>query len=281
MRRAIIAFVLAMAVSATARAGYQVVHLGDVIALTREGLSDRTIISYLETREIAFVVGTEEILDLRDAGVGEGVIRYLIERTAPGGAAPYAAPPPRARYDDSAYDDSRYSDSAYYDSAYEPAYVDYSPSYYLSASIPLYGGYVEYGHRGGFFHWLGRVFGFGHHYGRHYGSRYRSGRGYGYDYGYSYGYRDGRSYLRGRGYEPAPGYRQRFNYGYRPSYVSRPSYVNLSRSYSGGHYAAGGHVPHFGGGHAVVRGSHGGGRSGGDHHFGHTGGGHRGGHGRH
>jgi hypothetical protein len=50
--------------------------------LAREGVSDRTIISYLENRELAFIVGTDEILRLRDAGVGEAVILY-IERTAP------------------------------------------------------------------------------------------------------------------------------------------------------------------------------------------------------
>src|SRR2546427_12621676 len=116
MRRMIVSLALALAAAATVEAGYRVVRLTDVIVLAREGVSDRTIVSFLESRELAFVVGTDEILRLRDAGAGEELIRYLVERTAPRDS--YASDPyaDRAPYPD-------YGRSPYHEPGYHEAYI--------------------------------------------------------------------------------------------------------------------------------------------------------------
>ena len=196
MRRTVVSLALALVATATVEAGYRVVQLTDVIVLAREGVSDRTIVSYLESRELSFVVGTDEILRLRDAGAGEELIRYLVERTAPRGS--YAADPYTDR---SPYGD--YGRSPYDEPGYDEAYIEYgpsyAPSYYVGASIGPYFGYDRY-YDGGLGGRLSRTFGFGHHSGRYYASRYDRGRSYrSYDRGRSYhSYDRGRRYDRGR-----------------------------------------------------------------------------------
>ena len=283
MRRTIVSLALAMALSAAAQAGYQVVRLGDVLALAREGVSSRTIISFLETRPLGFAVGTEEILRLRDAGAGEDVIRYLIERTAPRdsqgpesyGAGAYASPP-----------DPYSGDAPYEDTGYAPAYVDYGPSYSIDASIvPYYvGGYYGGGYygdggyyggrydRGGFGHWLARQFGFG----RRGGYYVSDGRGWRHQYDHGRRYDYGRRYDHGYGRDL--GYGRDYRYS-RPSRGYRAAYATISRGYSVPQGRAGGRFTRSGGDHAVPRGaSRGCGRSGGGR--GHASGGHAsGGHG--
>lgn len=259
MRKMLGALALALVAAATVEAGYRVVRLSEVIALAREGVSDRTIISFLDNRELDFVVGTDEILRLRDAGVGEEVVRYLIQRTAARDS--YASDPyaDRSRYDD--YASSPYPDyaGAPYAEPYDGAYLEYGPSYgpsyYIGASIGPYYGYDPY-YRGGFGGWLSRTFGFGHssrgYYSRgYYGGRYDRGRSYGRSYSYSYRSNPGRSYRNN------PGRSYRVTYG-----------GSSGRGYHGGGRNTGGHAVPRGGGH-TSGGSHTGGR------------GHNGGHGRH
>jgi len=252
----VVALALALAAAYSVEAGYRVVRLGEVIALARDGVSDRTIISFLQDRELDFVVGTDEMLRLREAGVGEPVIRYLVERTAP--RDPYS-PGPYA--DREVYDD--YGGSPYYDDpGYGGAYVEYGPSYYVGASLGPYVTYDRY-YGGGLFGRRGRTFGFGHHYGRYYGNRYDYDRGHRYDHGHRY---DGRSYRYdyGRTYRYDGGRNDGRSYSH--SYRSNPS-----RGYrtSYGHATShGSRGPSYGRDHAVPRGS------------GHSGG-HSGGHGRH
>jgi hypothetical protein len=226
----VVALALALAVAATVEAGYRVVRLMDVIVLAREGVSDRTVISFLENRELAFVVGTDEILRLRDAGAGEELIGYLIERTAPRDS--YA---PRPYADGSPYyDDVR---SPYDEPGYDGAYIEYGPSYgppyYVSATVGPYFGYDRY-YRGGLGGWLGRTFGFGHRSHRYYTSRYDRGRSYdrgrGYDRGRSHDY--ARSYDRGRSYDRRSRYSDagRANRGYRISSGRSSSHAYRSAS---------------------------------------------------
>jgi len=99
MKRTIVAFAAVLALAANAHSSHQVVRLDDVILLAQEGLSDETILSFLDAREIGFALGPEEMVTLRDAGVSEEVIRYLVNRIAGGRPAPrraYVAPPPLA-----------------------------------------------------------------------------------------------------------------------------------------------------------------------------------------
>jgi len=250
MRRMLGALAVALVAAATVEAGYGVVRLTDVVVLAREGVSDRTIISFLENRELAFVVGTEEILRLRDAGVGEEVVRYLIERTAPRdsyASDPYAYRPGYADYGGSPYDEPGYGGA---DIEYGPSYT---PSYYVGASIGPYVTYDRY-YGGGLGGWLARTFGFGHRYGRHYVSRYDHR---GYDYGrrdYDYGRR---YYDRGRSYDHGRSYHDRgrsFSYAphYTYSYRSNPGRgYQLSYGRSSGRESR---SPRSSGEHAVPRG---------------------------
>jgi len=226
MRRIVVSLALALVTAATVEAGYRVVRLTDVIVLARERVSDRTIVSFLESRELAFVVGTDEILRLRDAGAGEELIRYLVVRTAPRdayGSDPYADRSPYPDYGRSPYDDAG-NDGAYIE--YGPSY---GPSYYVGATIGPYYGYDRY-YGGGLGGWLARTFGFGHS--RYYASRYDRGRYYGgrsYDRGRGYDY--GRGYDRGRSYDRHDSYRGSSR-GYRVSYgrSSGESYRGSARS---------------------------------------------------
>jgi len=263
MRKLVVSLALALAAAYSVEAGYRVVQLGEVIALARQGVSDRTIVSFLENRELDFVVGTDEILRLREAGVGEPVIRYLIKRTAP--RDPYSSGPyaDGARYPDYGNDDyGSYAGSPYDDPGYGGAYIEYGPrygtSYYLGAALGPYVAYDGY-YRGGLVGWLGRTFGFGHHYGRYYSNRYDHGRSYRYyDRGRSYRYDYGRSYRydrnyrsdRGRTYAPSYSYSYRGNPGrsYRTSYGRSSGYRDHGSRYTGDKA-----VPR-GGGHSGGRG---------------------------
>ncbi len=70
------------------------VTLEHIILLAEGGLSDETIIAFLETRPLGFVLSAEDIVRLRQAGVSERVIRYLLQRTParPTDAMPDAMP---------------------------------------------------------------------------------------------------------------------------------------------------------------------------------------------
>jgi uncharacterized membrane protein YgcG len=271
MRRTVLSFVLATAVSAAAQAGYPVVRLGEVLALAREGVSSRTIVAFLETRPLGFVVATEEILQLRDAGAGEEVIRYLVERTAPRDAY---GPDAYGSYADAPADD--YRDAPYEDAEYEAAYVEYGPSYSIDASVIPYGAYVGdyyggyyggeyYGsryyrggyYRDGFGRWLARLFGFDRR-GR-YDVRDDRGWRYRYDRGSSYDHRDRYDH----GYRFDRPYGGEYRYG-RPPSGYRTSGSTFSRGYSVPRDRGESRFTRAGGGHAVPRGSsQGGGRSGG------------------
>ena len=63
-----------------ARAQDRPASLDDVVLLAQSGLSDDTILSFLETRSIGFVLSAASIVQLRAAGVSEVIIRYLLER---------------------------------------------------------------------------------------------------------------------------------------------------------------------------------------------------------
>jgi hypothetical protein len=242
MRKMVVTLALTLALAVTVEAGYRVVRLTEVIALAREGVSDRTIISFLENRELGFVVGTEEILRLREAGVGEEVIRYLIERTPPRESY---APEPYANRSPYSYDDRSPYDEPPYEGAYLEYGPSYEPSYYVGAAI---GSYLTYNHYygGGLGGWLARTLGFGHHSRGYYYGRYDRDRDRGRHYSYRYSYGGGSSH----GYRV--NYGRQSGYGYRASSYGREHAVRQGPS--GGRYG-GGHT-RGSGGHAPGRGRH-------------------------
>lgn len=80
MKRVFIIIFLLLCVSPNAHSEDLKATLQDIIFLAQSSFSDATIIAFLETREVNFVLGPKEILELKNAGVSENVIRYLLGR---------------------------------------------------------------------------------------------------------------------------------------------------------------------------------------------------------
>lgn len=102
-------------------AGTMTVSMDDIVLLSQRGVSDQTILVLLQTREIGFVPGADDIDSLLETGVSEEVIRYLLQKTA--------TPPP--------------------DTYIPVSYADPYPSYYYRpyyASTSLYYGYSSFPH---------------------------------------------------------------------------------------------------------------------------------------
>ncbi len=70
--------------------------LADIKALARAGVSDEVIISQIRNSRVVYRLTTPEIIDLKDSGVSQKVIDFMIN--TPGLYPP--APPPRPRYYD-------------------------------------------------------------------------------------------------------------------------------------------------------------------------------------
>ncbi len=82
MRKAILGvlFSLVLANPAVAAHGLEV-SLEDLTLLAESDLSDETILVFLEPRELRFELDPEAIAHLRQQGVSDEVIRYLLEKT--------------------------------------------------------------------------------------------------------------------------------------------------------------------------------------------------------
>jgi len=65
----------------------------DIKALAKAGISDEVIISQIRNSHTVFYLNTTEILDLRDAGVSNKVIDFMINTPSM-----YPPPPPPPRY---------------------------------------------------------------------------------------------------------------------------------------------------------------------------------------
>ncbi|MCZ6656960.1 MAG: hypothetical protein O7C67_06655 [Gammaproteobacteria bacterium] len=59
-----------------------VVSFDDVVLLAQSDISDQTIRTFLDFRELDFALDAGALLRLREAGVSEAVIRYLLEQDA-------------------------------------------------------------------------------------------------------------------------------------------------------------------------------------------------------
>jgi surface antigen len=67
--------------------------VADVKALAKAGVSDEVIISQIRNAHVAYHLSTAEIIDLKDAGVSERVIDFMINTASYSSAPP---PPPTA-----------------------------------------------------------------------------------------------------------------------------------------------------------------------------------------
>ena len=66
------------------------VSLEDILLLMERGVSNETLLVFLETREIGFTLDVEDIDELLEAGVSEEIISYLLQRTAKYSVPSYA-----------------------------------------------------------------------------------------------------------------------------------------------------------------------------------------------
>jgi len=251
MKHAIVAFAAVLALAANAQSAHQVVRLDDVILLAQEGLSDETILAFLDNREVDFALGPQEIVTLQDAGVSEEVIRYLIDRTTGGYSAPrsaYVAPSPLP----------------YYSSGYAP--YGYGAGY-LGASIfphwwyDHHHGHVDFGH---------------HAFGDHHLSPHGQTMGHVGVHGFGH---DAHAVPRGghfSGHGAAVGAFRAHAVGHGGGHDGAGHFA-VGQSFGHG-FAGGGHAVGRGLGHGAAHGGQGGGHSGHGHSGGHSGGGHGGHH---
>jgi hypothetical protein len=65
-----------------AQADVPQVSLEDILLLIERGISNETVLVFLETRDIGFILDAEDIDKLLAAGVSEEVISYLLQQTA-------------------------------------------------------------------------------------------------------------------------------------------------------------------------------------------------------
>jgi outer membrane lipoprotein SlyB len=67
--------------------------IADIKALSRAGVSDEVVISQIRQSRTAYRLTTSEIIDLKDSGVSNRVIDFMINTPSL-----YSAPPPPPRY---------------------------------------------------------------------------------------------------------------------------------------------------------------------------------------
>jgi len=89
---AVLVFMLSIG---TAYAGHLKVTLDDLLLLAESRVSAKTILAFIEPREITFTLGTEEIAKLRKAGFSEEFIQYLLAKSRQAGLTynQYIKPP--------------------------------------------------------------------------------------------------------------------------------------------------------------------------------------------
>jgi outer membrane lipoprotein SlyB len=110
--------------------------LADVKALARAGVSDDVIISQIRNSRTVYHLSTAEIIDLKDSGVSERVIDFMINTPSLYASAP--PPPPTANYDEGVVVDSPPPPPPVVDG---PVYVSPGPDYFwIEGSWTWYGG---------------------------------------------------------------------------------------------------------------------------------------------
>lgn len=118
------------------------VRLDELVALSKQGLVDDALVSQLAQRGVAFVLSPQDTTALREAGVSNGVLRYLQGRAD--GDRALAARIQRGRYPASAYYGTVYLGYPYLGYAYGLHYYGGTGYHFLGA-----GGHGGYGWQGG------------------------------------------------------------------------------------------------------------------------------------
>ena len=106
---AVLVFILSIGI---ANAGHLNVTLNDLLLLAESGVSNKTILAFIEPRKITFTLDAKEIAKLRKAGLSEEVIQYLLAKSRQAGLTynqyinppvPYPYPYPGYYYGPSLY----------------------------------------------------------------------------------------------------------------------------------------------------------------------------------
>jgi|GEM_PF-2681541 len=237
---AVILLAFAIPMSANDRAGAVV---REVLAMHEANVSDAVIYEYFAGSD-SFALGSDDVIDLTNAGISDGLIRDLLSLSnRRQSLAPRAAP------------------------AYYPSYGSYYAPYYGS-SYPWWF-YVGVGFSDHHFGHHFPPFYHDHHYYRHpgygYGDNYDH-HYYGHGYGYDHDDHNGQHGYAHDNHGSSPGYHG--GHSYLPHYDSvTPSHLFADTIDHAVHHASGhdsGHEGH----NSHSQGGHGGGHAGGGHHSG-------------
>jgi uncharacterized membrane protein YgcG len=80
MKHLLTSFIFAISLG-TAQASDMVVSLDDILMLSQRGVSDETILVFLQNRELGFTPDADDIDSLLEAGLSEEIVRYLLQQT--------------------------------------------------------------------------------------------------------------------------------------------------------------------------------------------------------
>ena len=160
--------------------------MDDIVLLAESDISDQTILTFIRYRQLDFVLDAKGVQRLREAGVSEDVIQYLLNRDATPVAAirTYVIPTGYATGYPSYYYGARlvgttmfslgWYDHHYFGLGYTTDYR-YPRHYYQSHSLshsgsitlghgyaPIHGSSLSVGHRNSLGHSIGQRHGLGH-----------------------------------------------------------------------------------------------------------------------
>lgn len=135
------------------------VRLDELVALSKQQPDDDAMVAQLAQRGVAFVLSPQDAVSLREAGVSDGVVRYLQGRVD--GDAALAARIQRGRYPVSGYYGAVYLGYPYLGYAGGLHYYG-EPGYHFLLHGGHYGGHGWHGGHGGH-GGHGRGHGGGHH----------------------------------------------------------------------------------------------------------------------
>ncbi len=143
---------------AGAEADYHQVSLDDIVLLSQRGVSDQTILLFLENREAGFSPDADAIDRLLLAGVSDEIIQYLLSQATTVQTSPDVVPPETYTNAVPNYPVTTYPASPVYPAV---TYVNTYPVYYYTPYYyggPYSFGFVSYPHT-----WFGHHSGVGHH----------------------------------------------------------------------------------------------------------------------
>ncbi|HED17696.1 MAG TPA: hypothetical protein ENI64_12900, partial [Gammaproteobacteria bacterium] len=128
MKYPYLTWLLGLTMFAGAEASHLQVSLDDIVLLNHRGVSDQTILLFLENREPGFVLDKEAIDKLLLNGVSEEIISYLVSKAVIAQVPDDVVPP--TGYTDAPADYPEDYYTPYYGDSYSVGYVSYPVYWY-------------------------------------------------------------------------------------------------------------------------------------------------------